>query len=824
MEKSIFESSFKYADELPSFEWNFDISKQYFQCDNQINSVLGLPKNQNMTLAQLLQKIDVRQIDKVKQALNKAFQEKKPFIKRVILTGNEDRYLADFEIVSSDERSISGKVSFILLFPSEKQETELLRSLFSNGSRGYLLAASDHTILMVNETFCTASGYSEGELIGQHASILKSGKYSKEFYTELWRKVDKNKLWVGELFTQSKTNEIYTHEVSLERIDLLDHSHFYFSSTRKKELATTHLISAEQEDKFVSSVQNKTNYIAELTKAYDELSAGNTIVVATFSIKMFQDIGATNVNWLVSQRFNMLPNKGAIGALNSREFSIFWVESKGVDKVNQMLLKTLSVLTGERIEDDFSLVSVVNMGISILDIDAKSPDQLLKNSMQTLNVNPILNKSEVFYFDARLTKRFDNRKTLASLLKKALELGNITVLYQPIVSIPLMRTVGFEALVRFDLNTTIEYNTQTLIEIAEEYNWIDQLDHLVTDIALLDLVTIQKECGRSDLAMSINRSLMNDKVAKCSLEETIAIIESCKVNFGNITIELIESAQFASIDKQKLWVEKLQKMGVKIAIDDFGNGFSSFDYLDSFPVDYIKIARNFITGLMPNSRKYAMIEAMTQLAHKIGAKVVAEGVETEAELLLLSQIHVDEVQGYLFSKPQDLTELLKDKNLPFPKHLKPLLINEVTSTVRKITQSTFSTIDMDDRLSKAQEKIKLENCDYLVVLENNHYQGILFSADVDAALSPYLYSKAVQKRDTLTLEKRVHQVMKKNLQALHIDSPMVKAEHIFLAFPKAVIILFETEGKCVGVTTIDKLLRYSLKNKSVQPHEIEFEI
>ena len=818
------DSTFKYADELPTFEWHFDILKQYFHCDNKINALLGLSQDQNLTLGQLLQKIDGRQIDKVKLALNEAFREKKPFSIRVIFTGEIERYLVDFKIVKSDKNSISGEVAFILVFPSQPQETELLRKLFSNGNKGYLLAASDHTILMVNDAFCAASGYEEGELIGQHASILKSGKYTKAFYTELWRKVDLNKLWFGELFTLSKTKEIYTQELAIERIDLSDNTHFYFSSSRKQALTSTQLMSENKEDKFVSSVQNKTNYTAELQKAYEALSPDNTIVMATFSIKVFQDVGASNENWLVSQRFNMLPNKGTIGALNNRIFSIFWVERKGVDRANRMLLQTLSVLTGDNVDDDFGLASVISMGVSILAIDAKSPDQLLKNSMQTLNVNPVLNKSEIFYFDARLTKRFDNRKTLALLLKKALDFRNVSVLYQPIVSIPMMRTVGFEALVRFDLNTSIDYNTQMLIEIAEEYNWIDQLDHLVTEIALADLLIIQKKGRRPDLTMSVNRSLMNDKIVKCSLEETIDIIESSNVNFKNITIELIESAQFANIEKQRVWVEKLQKMGVKIAIDDFGKGFSSFDYLDSFPVDYIKIGRNFITGLVQNSRKYAMIEAVTKLAHKIGAKVIAEGVETEAELVLLSQIHVDEVQGYLFAKPQKLAELLKDQNLPFPEHLKPLLVNEATATVKEIAYKTFSTIEMDSRLSQANGKMQADHVDFLVVLEKGHYQGILHQADIDAALSPYLGLKAELHRDTLTLEKRVHQVMKKNLKTLHIDSPMTKAEHLFLDFPKAVIILFEKEGKCAGVTTIDQLLRYSLKHKLASAHDIEFEI
>ena len=824
MKKNILESPFKYADTLPTFEWSFDLSQQSFHCDNQINALLGFSKDINITLPQLLQKIDSRQIENIKSALNEAFRNKDNFTTRVILTGSVDRYLVDFKITSSSKISISGEIALLLPFPSLVQETELLSLLFKSGSRGYLLAAADHTILMVNNAFCESSGYTEGELIGQHASILKSGNYTKEFYTELWNKVDTNKLWHGELFARSKAGHIYTQNLVLERIELLDNSHFYFSSTRKIDVPLAALASTEEKNKFVSNVANKTNYTEQLQAAFSCLVPENTIVMATFSVKMLQKRDPSTENWLISQRFNSLSNKGVIGALNERVFSIFWIERKGIDNINKMLHQSMKELDGQNIDNDLSLSSILNIGISVLRIDAQSPDQLIKNSMQTSNANPILNESELFYFDARLSKRFDNRKILASKLKSAIDNKEITVLYQPIVSIPLMKTVGFEALVRFNLPTDIEYNTQTLIEIAEEYNWIDQLDHLVTNIALNDLTTIQTECKRQDLGMSINRSLVNDNLLKCSLEETISILESSHVDLHNITIELLETARFTDIKQQKEWIDKLQQAGAKIAIDDFGKGFSSFDYLDSFQIDYIKIARSFITGLTSNSRNYAMIESMTTLAHKIGAKVIAEGIENENELMLLSRANVDEVQGYLFAKPQPLSALIKDSGLPFPKHLKPLIHSEIISSVKNIAITTFATIEMDDRLLSAREKMVQTGISYLVVLEKSHYRGVIHEADICAALSPYLDTKAEQQRDILTLDKRVHQVMKHNLKTLHIDSPIRKAEHLLLDFPKAVIILFEKEGVCCGVTTIDELLRYNLKSKPVRAEHIEFDI
>ncbi len=819
MKKNLFTSSFMYADSLPSFDWRVDMSDKSFHCDAKMNAILGLPSDQNMSIGQLLAKIDERQIKKVKDALSNALHDAKPFVTRVILTGDEERYLIDFEILPSDDKSISGKIVFLLLFPTQSQEIELLNLLFKNGSTGYLLASSDHTILMVNNAFCKASGYSEGELIGQHGSILKSGEYSKKFYTELWNKIDLNKSWYGELSALTKDGKSYTHDVHLQRVELLDNSHFYLSASHKIEGSSNKLSTDDGNGTVATSILSKTNYLTTLHSAFKNIPPENTIVMASFKINMLQKRDSSTIRWLISQRFNSMSNKGVIGELNKDSFnesvfSMFWVEPKGVDRINKMLQKTLIELTGEHGKDDLSLSSIISMGVSVLNIDAQSPEQLIKNSMQTLAANPMLNDSVIFYFDGRLSKRFDNRKILASQLKEAIDKKQISVFYQPIVCLPLLRTVGFEALARFNLTTNIEYNTGILIGIAEDYNWIDQVDRLVAEIALRDLMVMQKEFNRPNLGMSINRSLVNDKISKCSLEETISILQSTEVNLKNITIELLESARFVNVGQQKLWIEKLQKMGAKIAIDDFGKGFASFDYIERLPIDYIKIARDFIFGLTEHSRKYLVIESITKLAHKIGAKVIAEGVETEAELILLSRANVDEVQGYLFSKPTSLAEIIKNKDKTFPVHLKSLIYNETVSTMstlRDITLKSFSTIEMDDRLSLALEKLQSDNVDYFVVLEKELYQGILHRADIDAALSPYLGTQVEQNRDLGTLDKRVHQVMKNTLHSLHIDSPISKAERLFLDFPKAIIILFEIEGTCIGVTTIEELLRSKLK-------------
>ncbi|WP_413699497.1 EAL domain-containing protein [Psychromonas sp. KJ10-10] len=295
------------------------------------------------------------------------------------------------------------------------------------------------------------------------------------------------------------------------------------------------------------------------------------------------------LKWLLSRRFSESDSSGFIGEISHDIFIGMWVVEKSADQVNNLIQNMLSVLSGGAQENQLDFISIINMGVSVLYVDAKSTQQLVAHSVQTLITSPNKNASTINYFDPRLAKRFNRRKTLSRLLHQALQSDHLEVYYQPIVDIKSMRIVKFEALMRLKLDTDIEYDTQELIEIAEQYGWVDKIDMAVTKIALKDIKKIRQHYLIDDIGITINRSLSNDKISSCCLKDTLTVLSKSDIDLNTVTIELTESALFDNLNQQRVWVEKIRAKGISVALDDFGTGYSSFTYLNKLPVNIVKI-------------------------------------------------------------------------------------------------------------------------------------------------------------------------------------------------------------------------------------------
>jgi sensor c-di-GMP phosphodiesterase-like protein len=225
-------------------------------------------------------------------------------------------------------------------------------------------------------------------------------------------------------------------------------------------------------------------------------------------------------------------------------------------------------------------------------------------------------------------------------------------------------------------------------------------------------------------------------------------------------------------------------------------------------VNFIKIDRSFVTGITLQSNEYEMIKMLCKLAHKIGVKVVAEGVETVEELDLLYRADVDLLQGYLFSKPISLEEMLASPPKPFPQILMNTLQHKKVPTLADICIKEMNVVAFDDRLITLKKNFDAQLQDYCIILDNKKCVGVLYRTDYYAAISPYIGTKGEQKRDVLTLHKRVHQIMRKDFLTLHIDSEMILAKQFFTKEPSSIIVITNRNQTCLGTTNVQALLAY----------------
>jgi EAL domain-containing protein (putative c-di-GMP-specific phosphodiesterase class I) len=248
-----------------------------------------------------------------------------------------------------------------------------------------------------------------------------------------------------------------------------------------------------------------------------------------------------------------------------------------------------------------------------------------------------------------MNARIVERLALESSLRRGLERGEFEVYYQPQVNVRTGQVVGVEALVRWHHPERGLVLPAEFISVAEETGLIVPLGEWVLRTACAQNKAWQ-EAGLPPMRVAVNLSAR--QFQQRSLTDIVAqVLEETGLSPHLLELEVTESVAMQDLDFTITMLRNLREMGVQIAIDDFGTGYSSLAYLKRFPIDAVKIDRSFVCDLMVDPNDAAIVTTVITMAHSLELSVIAEGVETEAQLAFLNQQQCDEMQGFLFSKP-----------------------------------------------------------------------------------------------------------------------------------------------------------------------------
>jgi EAL domain-containing protein (putative c-di-GMP-specific phosphodiesterase class I) len=242
-----------------------------------------------------------------------------------------------------------------------------------------------------------------------------------------------------------------------------------------------------------------------------------------------------------------------------------------------------------------------------------------------------------------------NPSTNLTSFNKALTDYSIFMVFQPIASINTEETVGFEALCRFRDSSGRILQPSKFLPKAEEFGWITELDLFVISQVITTL-----ENWKSFLE---KKYFITINVSATSVSKT-SFIKSLKEVFKNheylcdrIIIEITETNKLKSTDKIKKQMQQMRLMGLRLAVDDFGLGYSTLQYLQDLNWDFLKVDKNFTNQILSSKSTYSIFRAIFMLAKDLNLKVVVEGVETDSQLAKLPELGVDLIQGFLVGKP-----------------------------------------------------------------------------------------------------------------------------------------------------------------------------
>jgi EAL domain-containing protein (putative c-di-GMP-specific phosphodiesterase class I) len=301
------------------------------------------------------------------------------------------------------------------------------------------------------------------------------------------------------------------------------------------------------------------------------------------------------------------------------------------------------------------------LGISVYPLDAQEPDALLRSADVAMYAAKARGGATFHYYTAELQRSAEERFRLEAALRRALDKGEFSLHYQPVVCARTGRVIAVESLLRWRDPFTGTVPPSAFIPLAEETGFIRRIGAWVFEQAVAQAKRWADAGSPIRVWINVSPAQLHD----ASLPQTIAeLLRMHDLDGSLIGLELTESS-FINHERDLIaTLNQIRALKVQLALDDFGVKYSSLEYLQRLPIDTIKVDRAFVTDIASNAFNASIVRAIVSVAHDVGFRVTAEGIESPSELAILNTLGCDAWQGFLFSHarpPEQIDELIGSK-------------------------------------------------------------------------------------------------------------------------------------------------------------------
>ena len=345
-----------------------------------------------------------------------------------------------------------------------------------------------------------------------------------------------------------------------------------------------------------------------------------------------------------------------VARVGGDEFTIVLPNVAAVETLSAYAEKALASLSKPFPGEGQEVFVSASIGISLYPDDAKSVDDLIKHADAAMYRAKATGRNNYQFFTPEINDKVQERLLMEGGLRSALQREEFRVVYQPKIDLATREVIGAEALIRWSHPKLGMVGPSRFVPVAEDSGLVGQIGEWV-----LRTVCGQIHLWRGEgvtLPVAVNVSARQFQQADL-VELVIAVLSETKVPPHLLEIELTESAVMQDGEASVVALERLKGIGVQISIDDFGTGYSSLSYLKRLPLDVLKIDQSFVRDISSDPNDAAIVRAIITLARSLGMKVIAEGVETEAQLAFLNAYGCQYAQGYMFGQPLPPDEFIK---------------------------------------------------------------------------------------------------------------------------------------------------------------------
>ena len=368
------------------------------------------------------------------------------------------------------------------------------------------------------------------------------------------------------------------------------------------------------------------------------------------------DVGDAMLKLTAERISEVVRAADTVAHLGGDEFAIVVEGADDTAASETVAEKTVATLAEPYSLEGRDLFVSASIGVSVFPVDGEDADALLRDAALAMSAAKESDRNSVQFYTSELRERTSDRLSLITDLRTALdEQGQLALWYQPQMELATGRITGMEALIRWSHPERGLVMPDQFIPVAEETGLIIPLDRWVIEEACRQL-TVWHGQGMEGIGVAVNvssRQFHHGDLAE-SVQRSLDIHG---LDPQCLELEVTEGTLIEDIDLARVNLDRLRDLGVRISIDDFGTGYSSLSYLKRLPIDVLKIDRSFISALPEDPDDAAISEAIVNLGHTLNMEVVAEGVESLAQLEFLSSLQCDLAQGYHIARPLPALEL-----------------------------------------------------------------------------------------------------------------------------------------------------------------------
>lgn len=559
---------------------------------------------------------------------------------------------------------------------AERKQAEIairkLSSAIEKVADSIFITDAHGVIEYTNAAFEDVTGYRRGEVLGKTPRILKSDQHNDRFYKQIWEALERGEIYRNVFTNRRKDGALYHEAMTITPLKDENGTITHYISSGKdisENIENQERLHHLAHHDALTGLPNRILFVERLKHALIRAERKkNSVAVMFLDMDRFKfvndtlghEAGDRLLQAMAKRLLGCVREGDTVARFGGDEFAGFLNDVMEPPDVAPIVAKFLDALAPPFVIDGQELFITGSIGISLYPGDGVDTQTLMKNADTAMYRAKQHGGNVSEFYHAGMNAHAHTRLNLETSLRRALEREEFVLHYQPQIDLTSGDVLGFEALIRWNRSEFGQMPPEDFIHILEETGLILPVGEWMLHTACAQH-RVWCEAGLPPLRMAVNIS--SRQFHSKDLKETLKrVMQETRMSAEFLELEITESVLMKNSDPDIEALNDLRALGVRFAVDDFGTGYSSLTYLKRFPINILKIDKAFIRDIIADADDAAIVRAITTMAHSLGLKTIAEGVETREQLEFLRAHKCDFVQGYYFSRPlpgDEIEQLLK---------------------------------------------------------------------------------------------------------------------------------------------------------------------